>query len=59
VFGFASLVGTTAATNTTVTTAGINHPTLVAMAAMLLGGLFGLMSEFGTQLLSARQSAAA
>jgi hypothetical protein len=59
VFGFASLVGTTAATNTTVTTPGLNHPTLVAMAAMLLGGLFGLASELGTQLLSAKQSAAA
>jgi hypothetical protein len=57
VFGFAALVGTTAATNTTVTTAGINHPTLVAMAAMLLGGLFGFASEFGTQLLSAKKAA--
>lgn len=55
VFGFASLVGTTAATNTTVVTAGLNHPTLVAMAAMLLGGVFGLISEIGTQLLSSRK----
>ena len=59
VFGFASLVGTTAATDTTVITAGINHPTLVAMAAMLLGGLFGLVSERGTQMLSAKKAAAA
>jgi hypothetical protein len=59
VFGFASLVGTTAATSTTVTTAGINHPTIVAMAAMLLGGLFGFTSEVGTQLLSAKKPVAA
>ncbi|WP_407158238.1 DUF1097 domain-containing protein [Bradyrhizobium sp. STM 3557] len=59
VFGFASLVGTTAATNTTVTMSGMNHPTLVAMAAMLVGGLFGLASQFGTQLLSARKPTAA
>lgn len=55
VFGFASLVGTTAATNTTVVTAGLNHPTLVAMAAMLLGGVFGLVSEIGTQFLSSKK----
>ncbi|NEH57689.1 DUF1097 domain-containing protein [Rhizobium leguminosarum] len=55
VFGFASFVGTTAATNTTVVTSGINHPTLVAMAAMLLGGVFGLLSEMGTNLLAAKK----
>lgn len=59
VFGFASLVGTTAATNTTVTTSGLNHPTLVAMAAMLLGGVFGLISEAGTALLTSKKSAIA
>ncbi|SNB62223.1 Protein of unknown function [Arboricoccus pini] len=59
VFGFASLVGTTAATDTTVVTPGINHPTLVAMAAMLLGGIFGLLSEIGTSLLTAKKLAAA
>jgi hypothetical protein len=59
VFGFASLVGTTAATNTTVLTSGLSHPTLVAMAAMLLGGLFGLLSEIGTNLLSAKKSVTA
>ncbi|MBM7049280.1 MULTISPECIES: DUF1097 domain-containing protein [Rhizobium] len=58
VFGFASFVGTTAATNTTVVTAGINHPTLVAMAAMLLGGVFGLLSEIGTTLLAAKKPVA-
>jgi hypothetical protein len=59
VFGFASLVGTTAATNTTVVTSGMNHPTLVAMAAMLLGGVFGLLSEIGTNLLAAKKPATA
>lgn len=55
VFGFASFVGTTAATNTSVVTAGINHPTLVTMAAMLLGGVFGLLSEIGTSLLKTKK----
>lgn len=59
VFGFASLVGTTAATNTSVVTSGMNHPTLVAMAAMLLGGAFGLLSEIGTSLLSTKKPATA
>ncbi|WP_413711699.1 DUF1097 domain-containing protein [Rhizobium sp. Rhizsp82] len=59
VFGFASLVGTTAATGTTVTSSGLNHPTLVAMAAMLLGGAFGLLSEIGTNLLAAKKPATA
>ncbi|MQW90370.1 DUF1097 domain-containing protein [Sinorhizobium saheli] len=51
VFGFASLVGTPAATDTTILTSGPFHPTLVAMAAMLLGGIFGFISELGTRLL--------
>lgn len=59
VFGFASLVGTTAATGTTVTTSGLNHPTMVAMAAMLLGGIFGLLSEIGTNLLAAKKQVTA
>ncbi|CAN7695054.1 DUF1097 domain-containing protein [Phyllobacterium sp. LjRoot231] len=59
VFGFASLVGTSAATDTTIVTPGMTHPTLVAMAAMLLGGLFGYVSELGTQLLASRKSATA
>ena len=58
VFGFASFVGTTAATGTTVMTAGLNHPTLVTMTAMLLGGAFGLLSEMGTKLLTTRPAPA-
>lgn len=58
VFGFASLVGTTAATQTTITGgAGLAHPTLVAMAAMLLGAAFGFVSEIGTQILSSEKKA--
>lgn len=60
VFGFASLVGTTAATQTTITgTGGIGHPMLVAMLAMLIGASFGFVSELVTKLLSAPQSAEA
>lgn len=59
VFGFASFVGTTAATGTTVLTAGLNHPTLVTMAAMLLGAAFGYASEVGTQMLTAKKPATA
>jgi hypothetical protein len=59
VFGFASFVGTTAATNTSVVSSGLAHPTLVAMAAMLLGAGFGYVSELGTQLLSQKKAATA
>ena len=59
VFGFASLVGTSAATDTSIVAWGITHPTLVAAAAMLLGGLFGYVSEIGTQLLAQKRPAAA
>ncbi len=55
VFGFASFVGTTAATGTTVVTGGMAHPTLVAALAMLVGAAFGFVSEIGTQLLAGRK----
>ena len=46
VWGFASLVGTTFATGTPVTTpVFIGHPTLVAAAAMIVGATFGLLAE--------------
>jgi hypothetical protein len=45
VFGFASTVGTTVATGMPITSLGVNNPTLVAAAAMVLGGCFGLASE--------------
>lgn len=59
VFHFASLVGTSAATDTTIVTSGLNRPTVVAMAAMLLGGVFGLVSEIGTQHLACKKSVTA
>lgn len=58
VFGFASLVGTTAATQTTITggEAGM-HPTLVAMLAMVIGAAFGFASEVVTNAISAEKPA--
>ena len=45
VWGFASTVGTTIATDKPITTVGIDHPALVAATAMVLGGIFGYLSE--------------
>ena len=45
VWGFASTVGTSVATGMPITTAGLNNPGIVAAAAMILGGLFGYLSE--------------
>jgi hypothetical protein len=45
VWGFASTVGTTIATGKSITTLGLENPGLVAAAAMVLGGCFGLLSE--------------
>jgi hypothetical protein len=45
VWGFASTVGTTIATGKPITTLGIDNPALVAAAAMILGGVFGYLSE--------------
>lgn len=45
VWGFASLVGTTIATGKAITTPGLENPALVAAAAMILGGIFGYLSE--------------
>ncbi|GAB4372862.1 MAG: hypothetical protein Kow00121_15560 [Elainellaceae cyanobacterium] len=45
VWGFASTVGTTAATGQPITAPGLENPALVAAAAMVLGGLFGYLSE--------------
>ncbi|MFK7762943.1 MAG: DUF1097 domain-containing protein [Roseobacter sp.] len=57
VFGFASLVGTTAATQSTITGGGASmHPTLIAMLAMAIGAAFGFASEIGTKVLSSKQT---
>jgi Protein of unknown function (DUF1097) len=45
VWGFASTVGTTAATGNPITTAGLANPGLMAAVAMILGGVFGYLSE--------------
>lgn len=45
VWGFASTVGTTAATGQPITAPGLANPGLVAAAAMILGGVFGYLSE--------------
>ncbi|NRQ19138.1 DUF1097 domain-containing protein [Ensifer sesbaniae] len=59
VFGFACLVGTSAATDTTIVTSGLSHLTLVTMAAMLFGGIFGFVSELCTRLLTGPKAMAA
>lgn len=45
VWGFASTVGTTVATGKPMTTLGLDNPALVAATALVLGGLFGWVSE--------------
>lgn len=45
VWGFASTVGTTVATAKPITTPGLDNPALVAAAAMILGNVFGYLSE--------------
>lgn len=45
VWGFASTVGTTMATDRPITTPGLENPALVAAAALILGGIFGYLSE--------------
>lgn len=59
VFGFASLVGTTQATGHGVLDGGITHPTLVAGFSMLVGALFGIVSEMLAQALTQRSTAPA
>ncbi|WP_327099670.1 DUF1097 domain-containing protein [Nocardia vinacea] len=46
VWGFASTVGTVAATGYGITTASISNPALVTALAMVLGALFGIASEY-------------
>jgi hypothetical protein len=45
VWGFASTVGTTVATGKPITTLGLDNPAIVAGTAMVLGGIFGYLSE--------------
>ncbi len=59
VFGFASTVGTVAATGKGIMTGDISHPTLVAAVAMLVGACFGFVSELGTNMLTAKKPVSA
>ena len=56
VWGFASTVGTVAVTGRGVLTASIGNPALMAAVALVLGGLFGIVSERVAQVLSAEQA---
>jgi hypothetical protein len=46
VWGFASTVGTTVATGKPITAAGLDNPAAVAAAALVVGALFGWVSEW-------------
>lgn len=55
VWGFASTVGTTVATGKPITTAGIDNPALVAATALVVGALFGYVSELFGEALTEKQ----
>jgi hypothetical protein len=55
VWGFASTVGTTVATGKNITTIGIDNPALVAATALVVGGLFGYVSEIFGNMLTAKE----
>ncbi len=52
VFGFASVVGTMAATGKSIITTDVTHPTIIAAVAMLVGACFGFVSEVGANVLA-------
>jgi hypothetical protein len=54
VWGFASTVGTVAATGRDITTASIGNPALVAAVAMILGAVFGIAADHWGTAMSAR-----
>jgi hypothetical protein len=54
VWGFASTVGTTVATGKPITTVGIDNPALIAAAALVLGAVFGWVSEVLGEALTAK-----
>ncbi len=57
VWGFASLVGTTAALDRPVTTPDLfAHPTLIAIVAVLIGNSFGFVHEWLTGVLTTKQT---
>lgn len=56
VLGFASTVGTVAATDRAIGYAAIGNPALSAAVAMVLGALFGIASQFVANALASRSS---
>jgi len=52
-FGFSCTVGTAAVTGKSILTMGIDSPALVAAAALLLGNVFGIASQWVAELLRA------
>lgn len=58
VFGFASTVGTVAATGKSIVTMGPSHPALIAAVAMLVGGCFGFVSQVGSNILARKPALA-
>jgi hypothetical protein len=58
VFGFASTVGTVAATGHPITDMTIGNPALIAAFSMLVGASFGFVSEKLADVLAARQALA-
>jgi hypothetical protein len=60
VWGFASTVGTVAATGSPITTVSITNPALIAALSMVLGAVFGIVSErWGTAMNAKREPAPA
>jgi hypothetical protein len=54
VWGFASTVGTAAATGHGITTASISNPALVAALAVIMGAVYGIASEYWGAAMTAR-----
>jgi hypothetical protein len=59
VWGFASTVGTAAATGHDITTTSLSNPALVAALAMVLGAVFGIASQYAAVVMTARSAAPA
>jgi hypothetical protein len=57
VWGFASTVGTVAATGHDITTASVDNPALVAALSMVLGAVFGIASEYWGTLMTSHPAA--
>ncbi|MEU6603396.1 DUF1097 domain-containing protein [Streptomyces flaveolus] len=57
VWGFASTVGTVAATGQGITTASLSNPVLVAALSMVLGAVFGIASEYWGAVMTTRAAA--